>query len=430
MAITLKKLFPILEHKQFLYLWISQLFSQITNGFLYFGLIFYIYGSTHLGVAVGGLFVINGLPPLLFGAWGGIIADIIDRRRLLIVINFLQAATLIAFIFTHQNLALLYTIYFFYEFLNQFFIPAEAASIPMLVGEKMLITANSMFNVTSYATWLIGFLLAGAAINFAGGISIIFIIGFFALIAAGVATLFLPRLKGEALERNSHQSWLSVIRDQFKTTSKIITQNKSVAMAFYYWVIMQFILNSLIAIITPYGETILGVNLEYLGLLFVIPVTIGAMLGMWILGRVQQFVSLQNVISEGFQKSALFLFAALVVPVVFTLLFHATFIAYLLSIVLLIVLMLFMSYYLTQVIVASQTAIQSQTATEHRGKIFGYLNVLLFGGSAIPVIVIGGILDTFGIYITAVFLGVLMLVFNYYLKRKFRIGRTPAPAGI
>jgi MFS family permease len=64
----------------------------------------------------------------------------------------------------HTNLWPLYVLTFVTSLIGQFFIPAEGASIPLLVGEHELVPALSLFNITTTLSQAIGFLLLGGIV--------------------------------------------------------------------------------------------------------------------------------------------------------------------------------------------------------------------------------------------------------------------------
>ena len=55
----------------------------------------------------------------------------------------------------------IYVVTFLMSTLAQFFAPAEAATIPLLVGEDLLLPANSLFTLTMAISQVIGLLILG-----------------------------------------------------------------------------------------------------------------------------------------------------------------------------------------------------------------------------------------------------------------------------
>src|SRR5437868_13048046 len=71
---------------------------------------------------------------------------------------------IISLLFNNTNLLPLYVLTIITSLIGQFFIPAEGASIPLLVGEHELVPALSLFNITTTLSQAIGFLLLGGIV--------------------------------------------------------------------------------------------------------------------------------------------------------------------------------------------------------------------------------------------------------------------------
>lgn len=98
--------------------------------------------------AVGGVLVLRLVPPLFAAPVGGILADRLDRRFIMISSN-LAMAGLIALV-PFVNLAGLYIIAFVSEAFALLFLPARDAMVPDLVPGEALPTANGLVMGSSY----------------------------------------------------------------------------------------------------------------------------------------------------------------------------------------------------------------------------------------------------------------------------------------
>src|SRR5207253_10532291 len=109
------------------------------------------------------------LPALPFSAVAGVIVDRVNKRLVLWISNVLRAGTMllivISLLFNSTNLLPLYVLTFITSLIGQFFIPAEGASIPLLVKENELVPALSLFNITMTLSQAIGFLPMGGLIS-------------------------------------------------------------------------------------------------------------------------------------------------------------------------------------------------------------------------------------------------------------------------
>ena len=151
----------ILQNQQFLKLWLAQVSSKVSEHFLTFSLVILLFQRTDSTFLISIFIAVVAIPPILFSAYAGVIADSFDRRKILLISNLLRFGLVaLVFAFSHQAIALI-IIAFFISVVAQFFSPAEVASIPNLVPKEQLFTANSFYSFTSYAMFLIGYTLAG-----------------------------------------------------------------------------------------------------------------------------------------------------------------------------------------------------------------------------------------------------------------------------
>jgi MFS family permease len=97
--------FRSLRVRNFRLFFIGQLISQIGTWLTQIALTLLVLHRTHSGVAIGVLVACQFGPVLLLGAYGGVIADRADKRRLLLVtqtLQMVQSFALGAFAFAHQ----------------------------------------------------------------------------------------------------------------------------------------------------------------------------------------------------------------------------------------------------------------------------------------------------------------------------------------
>ena len=75
----------------FYLLWTSQILSQITINIMNFLLLARLYEITGSSIATSLLWVTYAIPTIFFGPIGASLADLISRRKTLMVTNFMQA---------------------------------------------------------------------------------------------------------------------------------------------------------------------------------------------------------------------------------------------------------------------------------------------------------------------------------------------------
>ncbi len=155
----------VLRNRNFLLLWMAQLISQTILNAANYGLVALVSNRPD-GALMASLAVIAfTLPAVPFSMVAGVIVDRMDKRLVLWVTNVLRLFTMLLMfcwlLYDHSNVWPLFGFMFLTSLIGQFFSPAEGAAIPLLVGERELMPALSLFNITITLAQAIGFLVLG-----------------------------------------------------------------------------------------------------------------------------------------------------------------------------------------------------------------------------------------------------------------------------
>jgi len=153
-------------------LFIGQLVSRIGDSMYMIGMMWLVLDLTGSKAAMGTVAALSHLPILLFGLGGGIMADLFNRRRVMLLADLLRTLVVlvlpIAAVTGTMSLYVIYAVTFILAMGAAAFEPAREAIIPDLVPPDRLLGANSVIQTTSYAALLIGPALAAAVISGVG----------------------------------------------------------------------------------------------------------------------------------------------------------------------------------------------------------------------------------------------------------------------
>jgi MFS family permease len=158
----------VLKNPAFLALWVGQIFSQLGDRIIF--VVFVAIITQHFGANDGYtsmLYVAFTIPAILLTAIAGVFVDRWPRRLVLVSTNLIRAV-LVALLPLAVKYGGLYGVYFLafgISAATQFFVPAEAATIPGIVPKPQLLTANSLFTTTMMASVIFGFALGDPLIS-------------------------------------------------------------------------------------------------------------------------------------------------------------------------------------------------------------------------------------------------------------------------
>ena len=98
----------LLTNKNFLKLWTSQLFSQLSANLLNFALIIRVFdlaaGTKYASISVSLLVLAFGVPSIIFALLAGAYVDHLDRKKVLVATNIIRAILVLMLLFFDNNL--------------------------------------------------------------------------------------------------------------------------------------------------------------------------------------------------------------------------------------------------------------------------------------------------------------------------------------
>lgn len=167
----LRTTFPALQHRNFRLFLIGQFISLCGTWIQQVALGWLVLELTNSPFAVGLVSTLGSLPILFFTLYGGVVADRVDKRRFVIILQALMLCEALALgtltAFHWANVSWVMALAIFAGLLSAFEVPARQALIVELVGRQDLMNAialnSSAFNVARVIGPVIaGILIAGA----------------------------------------------------------------------------------------------------------------------------------------------------------------------------------------------------------------------------------------------------------------------------
>ncbi|MHB8893850.1 MAG: MFS transporter [Candidatus Geothermincolia bacterium] len=139
----------LVRNRNFMRLFWGQLISCTGDWIATFALMSLVYRITGSSLAVGGVLGFRIVPALFSGPFAAVIADRVDRRKLMVCCDVARGFIILMAPFVTKVWGL-YVLVFFMEGLAIVWLAARDASIPNLVEPDQLTMANSMSMATTY----------------------------------------------------------------------------------------------------------------------------------------------------------------------------------------------------------------------------------------------------------------------------------------
>ncbi len=170
MRLRLRTFEPIKHNRNFASVWLANLISTLGDRVHHVALAALVYQLTGSLAETGLALVATALPDLVLGLVAGAVVDRLDRRRVMVVTDFLRAplVAIVPFIAYHSML-LAFVDLFVVNTLSVANRPAANAIIPSIVPEEEFTAANSLASVSQNTSDIVGYPLAGVLIGIFAG---------------------------------------------------------------------------------------------------------------------------------------------------------------------------------------------------------------------------------------------------------------------
>lgn len=211
--------------KDFTLVVIGQIISLFGNAAIRFALPLYLLNQTGSSTLYGTVTACAFIPAIILSPVGGIVADKVNKRNIMVALDFLTAAIILAFslLMNSMNLVLLLTVTLMLLYgIAGAYQPSVQASVPALVRQENLMQANAVINAISSFAALSGPILGGVLYS-TYGLNIILWVCMACFFSSAVMELFIhiPFVKQEAKEK----IW-RIVKTDFADSVRFIRKEK------------------------------------------------------------------------------------------------------------------------------------------------------------------------------------------------------------
>jgi len=268
---TNRSFFTALRHRDFRLLWIGQLISVTGTQMQLVAINWHVYLLTKSPLALGGVGLVRILPIIVCSLVGGVVADAVNRKRLMLATqgSMLVCAVALA-VMTATGLQSIWPIYALTAIASAalaFDNPARQAMLPTLVPSEDFPNAVSLGIVVFNSAMIVGPALAGILLSIRGP-ALIYGINAASFVAVIVALLLMHASGRPRVEEHAPQISLSALREglRFVWRTPIIVQTMTLDFIATFFA-------SATALLPIFAAEILNVGARGLGLLAAAPGT-------------------------------------------------------------------------------------------------------------------------------------------------------------
>jgi len=396
----------VVRNRDFFTLWMAQIISQTAQNGIHFVQIVLIETLTRSTAHMAIVILSFSLPAVLLSSVAGIAVDRLSNKVVMLASNGIRVLTVATYIVVLDRLegwTLLFVIYavtFISSAIGQFFAPAEATTIPLLVGEERLLTANALFNLTLIGTQVVGLVIVAPLT-----VKVLGMKGAFATVALMylIASALISRIPRDnpKLVVESGASMLKTVWEELREGWRYVASKRSILVALSQLTMTTTLLLMMAMIAPGYATRVLGMQPEDAIFVFA-PAGVGMLASTFLIGRYGYGFRREVMSSVGFAAMVATLFGFGLAG--FDLLLWST----IPKVPTIMLLSVTLGAEISMVAIPSETLLQEKSPPELRGRVIA-VYFLLANLVAIPImLMVGTVADQIGI--AQVIMGVVLFL--------------------
>lgn len=281
-----------MRNKNFIIIVIGQIISLFGNAIQRFSMSLYLLEFTGSTAAFANILAISTIPYVLFAPIAGRLSDNINRKKIMIYLDLICSLVIVAYALVlfngRDNEFIVAVVMFILSICSTLYGPAVTSSIPQIVDEDKLTSANGIINQVGSIVNFGGPIIAGVLYGLAG-IKLIVLINALSFFISAVMELFLsiPDIDKNENVKEDDLSIINFIKNSFidmKNTFNYLKNEKKVILGIIIsYAFGNIVLVPILTIVAPYFINIfLDLSAEIYGVvegIFVLGMILG---GLWI----------------------------------------------------------------------------------------------------------------------------------------------------
>lgn len=256
-----------LFHKDFTLVVIGQIISLFGNAILRFALPLHLLRETNSPALYGFVTACSFLPMIVLSFLGGVLADRVNKRNIMVALDFLTAGIIVILYLSIGSLPLvplLIIVLMLLYGISGTYQPTVQASIPALVASDQILSAGAVVNQVGALAGLLGPVVGGMLFG-AFGLTLILIISTICFTISAIMEIFI-HIPFE--KRKTDMGILTIIKSDFHDSTHYMRREKPVLIEIISLIgVFNFVLSAMLGVGVPILiVNVLGMSDELLGI--------------------------------------------------------------------------------------------------------------------------------------------------------------------
>ena len=295
-----------MKNKNFIIIVIGQIISLFGNAIQRFSMSLYLLEFTGSKAVFARILAISTIPYIIFAPIAGRLSDNINRKKIMVYLDLICSAVIGVYAFIllkgHDHELIVGTVMFILSICATLYGPAVTSSIPQIVEEEKLTSANGVINQVGSIVNLAGPILAGLVYGLLG-IKAIVIINAVSFLVSAIMEMFLdiPDVIKENMENTDNEKVISMkfvkqsCVDMKESFIYLKNEKKVILGIIASYALCNIFLVPILSIVAPYFINVfLGLPSEVFGIVEAVCV-LGMILGGFIISVNPNMFSIKKV---------------------------------------------------------------------------------------------------------------------------------------
>lgn len=295
-----------MKNKNFIIIVIGQIISLFGNAIQRFSMSLYLLEFTGSTAAFARILAISTIPYIIFAPIAGRLSDNINRKKIMVYLDLICSAVIGVYAFIllkgHDHELIVGTVMFILSICATLYGPAVTSSIPQIVEEEKLTSANGVINQVGSIVNFAGPILAGLVYGLLG-IKAIVIINAVSFLVSAIMEMFLdiPDVIKESVENTDNEKVISMkfvkqsCVDMKESFIYLKNEKKVILGIIASYALCNIFLVPILSIVAPYFINVfLGLPSEVFGIVEAVCV-LGMILGGFIISVKPNMFSIKKV---------------------------------------------------------------------------------------------------------------------------------------